>query len=246
MKPFSAFLLALFVLAACNLPAETIEPTVDVNFLQTQVVATVIAEVTNSAPTSTATPLPTASPSPEPAKIYFSGDTNCRTGPGVKFALVSVLKEGQTVLLAGQPKEGDYWVVVNPDRSGLCWVVRDFATPIGSTDKLTIIVPPSTSTPMPLPLAPALVGWDYSCEYASANSQSLSTITVELKWQDSSDYELGYNVYRNRELIASLPPDTIAYTDVTYLSFGQAAFYYVEAWNYDGTARSKEVKGQCQ
>jgi hypothetical protein len=69
---------------------------------------------------------------------------------------------------------------------------------------------------------------------------------VELKWHDMSDYELGYNIYRNDELLASLPPNTTAYTDVTYLVYGQGVTYSIEAWNNDGAARSKDAKAQCK
>jgi len=157
---------------------------------------------------------------------------------------VTVIKEGQTARLAGKPQQGDYWVVVNPNGSGQCWVVRDFATPSGVSDDLAVVTAPPTYTSMPRPAAPALANWDFSCEYASADGQSF-TITVELRWHDSES-ELGYNIYRNDALIASLPPNTTAYTDVTYLVSGQGVTYIIEAWNSDGAAQSKAINAQCQ
>jgi hypothetical protein len=247
------FLLLLpFLLVACNLPATQspmASPTPDVGALQTQAVATIYAGITASIPpipSPTITPvLPTLTPTPALPKIYFAGDTNCRQGPGVRFPLVTVIKEGQTAKLAGKPQQGDYWVVVNPNGSGQCWVVRDFATPSGVNDDLAVVTAPPTYTSMPRPAAPALANWDFSCEYASADGQSF-TITVQLRWHDMSESELGYNIYRNDELIASLPPDTTAYTDVTYLVVGQGVTYIIEAWNSDGVARSKPINAQCQ
>jgi hypothetical protein len=99
---------------------------------------------------------------------------------------------------------------------------------------------------MPKPEAALLADWTFSCEYASANDQTTSTITVELKWRDMSDYELGYDIYRNDELIASLPANATNYTDVTYLVYGQGVTYVIEAWNNDGVERSKDAKAQCQ
>jgi hypothetical protein len=240
-------------LVACNVPgqAPSSPATPNVDALVTQALATLaVTQMASSTPTlSTSTP---TIPATEAPKIYFAGDTNCRTGPGVKFTLVTIIKEGQTAQLVGQSGQvassanNLYWVVTNPNGSGPCWVVRDFATPQGNIDKLVMATPPPTYTPMPRPEAPLLADWQFSCEYASPNDQTTSTITVELKWRDMSDYELGYDIYRNDELLASLPANTTAYTDVTYLVYGQGITYSIEAWNNDGVVRSKDAKAQCQ
>jgi hypothetical protein len=239
------------LLVACNLQEQTPAPppTPDVDAMVTQAMATL--SVTQAASSTPALPTPTVTVTESP-KIYFAGDTNCRTGPGVKFTLVATIKEGQTAQLVGQSGQvassGNnlYWVVTSPTGSGSCWVVRDFATPQGNIDKLTMVTPPPTFTPMPLPEAAILADWNFSCEYTSANDLTTSTITVELKWKDMSDYELGYDIYRNDELIASLPANATAYTDITYLTYGQGLTYFINAWNNDGAVRSKDVKAQCQ
>jgi uncharacterized protein YraI len=239
--------LAIILLGACNMPTgeQSISTsTPDVGALRTQAVATVIAGAQTAAvPTITATVL-TSTPTYAKPAMLFDEDTNCRSGPGIKFELVTVIKAGQTAEPLGA--QGNYWVVKSPSGGGTCWVVADFATPSGEVARLPKMTAPATYTPRPVPLAPALKSWDYSCEYALNNSQSASTITVILKWQDLSNSEIGYSVYRNSELVASLPENSITYTDAAYLNYGEAATYYVEAYNYDNAARSKEARVSCQ
>lgn len=239
-------------LAACNLPeqASASSPTPDVNELVTQAFETLaVTKIATSTPIITVTPTILVTQRP---KIYFDGDTNCRTGPGVKFTLVTKIKEGQTAELVAQSgpiaASGNilYWVVTSPNGTDPCWVVRDFATPQGNIDKLAMATAPATLTPMPQPDAAILADWTFSCEYTSPNDLTTSTITVELKWRDTSDDELGYDIYRNDELLASLPPNSTSYTDVTYLTTGQGVTYVIAAWNNDATVRSKEAKAQCK
>ena len=240
-------ILSTMLLCACSLP-EAEQPTVtsgpDVSALKTQAVATVYAEaLTASVPTITPTVL---TPTPTYAKpaMRFDEDTNCRRGPGIKFELVEVIKAGQTTEPLGA--QGNYWVVKSPTGGETCWVVADFATPSGEVERLPKMTAPATYTPQPVPVAPVLNSWDFECEYASANNQSASTVNVVLKWADSSGFEIGYSIYRNNELIADLPANSTKYTDTFYLSYADVATYYVQAYNYDGAARSKEVKVSCQ
>ena len=249
-------ILLVFILSSCSSPvtAQAEQPvaekpvvtaTPDVNLLSTQAVATVYAALTAAAPTVTPTisiPTPTIV---KPA-IRFDADTNCRSGPGIKFELVAVIKAGQTAEPLGAPAQGNYWVVKNPAGSGSCWVVRDFATPAGTVAALPKMTAPPTYTAMPMPVAPALNSWDFECVYAYTDTQSASTATVVLKWADSSDYEIGYSVYRNTELIADLPANSTTFTHTSFLSYAEVATYYVQAYNYDGAARSKEIKVSCQ
>jgi hypothetical protein len=240
-------ILSTMLLCACSLP-EAEQPTVtsgpDISALKTQAVATVYADaLTASVPTITPTVL-TSTPTYAKPAMHFDEDTNCRRGPGIKFELVEVIKAGQTAEPLGA--QGNYWVVKSSSGSGPCWVVADFATPSGEVAQLPKMTAPATYTPRPVPLAPALQSWDYSCEFVFNNSQSASTLTVVLKWQDLSASEVGYSVYRNKELVASLAENSTTYTDTTYLSYGDAATYYVEAYNYDNAARSREVKVSCQ
>lgn len=243
-KRFCMIFLATF-LTACNTP--TARPvtisTPDVGAIQTQVVATVYAEaLTASVPTITPTQF-TPTPTYDPPKAHFDEDSNCRVGPGIKFVLVAIIKAGQTAELVGAPPQGNYWVVKNPSGNEACWVVRDFATPSGSVETLPTVGAPATYTPQPAPPAVTLKTWKYSCAYAANNS---SAVTINLEWDDLSDYEFGYNIYLNNKVIAGLGANSTAYTDITYLANGQAATYFVEAYNFDGVGRSREVKAICQ
>lgn len=227
-------LLIVFLLGACNLPV-----TEKNDVLQTPTAARVTAS-------RTLTPRPpTATPTRELPAIYFSDDTNCRTGPGLRFNKVTVIKKGEVAQIAGEPDQREYWVVKNPNGDGTCWVVRDFATPSGVISGIPTIISPSTPTPMPPPADPSLTSWDFSCSYASLE-QTTASVTIELIWKDASDFELGYNVYRNDILLASLPQNSGNFTDNVYLGAGETVTYYVEAWNYDGLAYSREVRAKCK
>jgi hypothetical protein len=246
-------LLALFLQgSACSLPATQSPPlatqqpltsTLDVNALSTQVVATVYAAaLTASAPPTTVTvsvPTITITPSYVKPELRFDDDTNCRGGPGIRFTLVRIFKAGEIAEPIGLPLQGNYWLVKSPSGSDICWVVGDFATPSGSVTQLPKMTIPPTYTALPVPIAPRLKSWDYSCAYAN----NACTVTVILVWEDLTDNESGYNIYRNSELIASLAPNANTFTDVTYLGYDQAVTYYVEVYNADGLrARTQDIK----
>lgn len=241
--------LLIILLAACNLPTSKppVDPTPDANVLRTQAVATVFAAApTTSVPELTPTVSLTSTPTDAKARIRFDVDTNCRSGPGIKFALVTIIKAGQIAEALGVPPQGNYWVVKSPSGSGACWVVADFATPSGNVGQLPKMTSPPTYTPQPAPLAPSLISWVYTCDLVSNNNQSGSTVTVVLKWQDMSNSEAGYNVYRNNQLIASLAANSTEYTEATFLGYGDALAYFIEAYNSDGAARSKGITISCQ
>jgi hypothetical protein len=235
------------LLAACNAsatePAGT--PTPDIGVIKTQAVGTVIAAAKTAAvPTITPTVL-TPTPTFVKPSIHFAEDTNCRSGPGVRFGLIKNIKAGETAEPVGQPVNGGYWVVKSPGRNEPCWVVAEFATPSGSIDRLPKMTTPPLPTPQPVPEAPTLTGWDFSCVYPFTNSQAGATANVVLKWADPSPFIVGYGIYRNNTLITSPAATINTYTDTFYLSYGESATYYVLAYNYDGSARSKEITISC-
>jgi len=236
--------LLIFLLASCGeapavtQPIPTASATPDVGALSTQVVATVYAAAkTSSAPSITPTqPTPTATY--VPPVVRFDSDSNCRSGPGIKFPLLEVLKAGQTAEPLGYHSEGKYWVVKYSQGNEGCWVVADFVTPSGSIETLPNMTLPPTYTPEPAPAAPKLTTWDYSCEFAN----EICTVTLILEWQDLANNETGYSIFRNNELVANLSPNAITYTDIIYLGRNQAATYFVQAYNFDGAARSADIK----
>jgi len=236
------------LLAACTLPkvAGIDRPTVDVATLKTQAVATVVAAAHATATTGSSPVVSTPTPTSDKMVLRFDADTNCRGGPDVRFERVAIIKAGQIVDAQGAPTQGNYWVVKNPNGSGLCWVVADFVTPSGNMGQLPKMTAPPTYTAQPAPRGPSLISWDYSCEFASNDNQSGSNVTVTLKWQDVSNNEQGYNVYRNDAQVVSLAANSVEYSETVYLGYGDTESYFIEAYNTDGTARSKVISISCQ
>jgi len=77
-------------------------------------------------------------------------------------------------------------------------------------------------------------------------SEALSPEQIRLSWQDNSDNEDGFRVYRNGELVAELNPNTTVYTD-TDLSGGTGYNYRVSSFNQSGeTFAPYELEGETQ
>ncbi len=67
----------------------------------------------------------------------------------------------------------------------------------------------------------------------SLKANPLSPTRIRLNWQDNSDNEEGYRIYRNGDRIATLGPDTTSYVD-TGLSPNESYSYEVSAFNDSG------------
>jgi len=90
-------------------------------------------------------------PTPTPASVTLqvSVDTNCRTGPGIPYPIVTILRIGKKVEVIGRNSAGTYWVIQNPTGSGHCWVWGKYASLTGRTESLQIWDHPATPTPTP-------------------------------------------------------------------------------------------------
>ncbi|GAB4487698.1 MAG: hypothetical protein Fur0016_01270 [Anaerolineales bacterium] len=253
IHPISLLFLA-WVLAACNLPraAPQAAPTVDAGLVSTIAAQTLEALYTpaptrtntpapSSTPNVTATPTPTITPTYETPTARFEGDTNCRSGPGTSYEVITVARSGQKAEITGKSEQGNFWFIKNPNGEGTCWVAGDFIRTSGSVHVLPTVTAPPTPTAAP-PKAPAWKNWTYSCVYASGGSNA----TVQLAWSDNSPNEDGFNIYRNDQVIASFGPNTTTYTDVAFVAAGGSLTYVVEVYRQGERARSSPVTVTCQ
>jgi hypothetical protein len=106
---------------------------------------------------ATPPPTPTASltPTPDQARVYLSENTNCRTGPGSVYDLLSILYSGDKSEAVAQDPTGEFWYIRNPQAPpSFCWLWGNYATPEGDTASLPVFTPPPT--PTPTPTVPAL------------------------------------------------------------------------------------------
>jgi hypothetical protein len=109
----------------------------------------------------------------------------------------------------------------------------------------THTVPVVTASPLSTPFPPNTPVWSvykYTCELVDGGG----TMTMDLTWTDSSNNEDGYKVYRDKQVIATLAPDTTYYVDVAFVATGKTLSYSVEAFNQDWQASSSTITYGCQ
>ena len=66
-------------------------------------------------------------------------------------------------------------------------------------------------------------------------------MTMHLAWNDRSNNEEGYEVYRDKQVIATLPPNSTSYLDVAFVVTGKKLSYSVEALNQDWQASTGTI-----
>ena len=69
---------------------------------------------------------------------------------------------------------------------------------------------------------------------------------MHLAWNDRSEIEDGYKVYRDQLVIATLPPNSTSYVDVDFVAMGEKLSYSIEAFNKDWQARGNTITDGCQ
>lgn len=105
---------------------------------------------------------------------------------------------------------------------------------------LTAIASPP-STPFP-PNTPVWVAYKYTCELTDGGG----TMTMDLTWDDRSDSEEGYRVYRDEQVIATLLANSTHYVDVAFVATGETLSYFIEAFNADWQVNSSTITYGCQ
>ena len=112
---------------------------------------------------------------------------------------------------------------------------------ITPTDTMPTAVPSPMSTPAP-PNAPTWSAYNYTCEFTVGGG----TMTMHLAWNDRSNSEDGYRVYRDQQVIATLPPNSTSYVDVAFVATGKTLSYSVEAFNQDWQVSGNTITYGCQ
>jgi hypothetical protein len=112
---------------------------------------------------------------------------------------------------------------------------------ITPTYTVTVVIASPISTPFP-PDTPVWSVYKYTCELVDGGG----TMTMNLTWTDSSNNEDGYKVYRDKQVIATLAPNSTYYVDVAFVAAGKTLSYSVEAFNQDWQASSSTITYGCQ
>jgi uncharacterized protein YgiM (DUF1202 family) len=103
---------------------------------------------TVQAPPPTPTLVPSQQPAPQSSgtkpTISADADTNCRTGPGTGYTVVTYFLEGQQSTVEGRDATKDWWYIVNPKTSsGYCWVWNGSTTVVGDASQVPVVAAPA-------------------------------------------------------------------------------------------------------
>jgi len=99
-------------------------------------------------PVETQKPVATQNPTSGNPTITANMDTNCRSGPGPVYPVITGLFVGQTSVVLGRNSAGTWWYIQNPLTSTKsCWVWTNTTRVEGNTSNLPTIATPPTPTP---------------------------------------------------------------------------------------------------
>jgi len=245
---YAGLLSLLLVLSACNIPGTSPEPSLN------DQAATIVALTLNAAQTSTPSPTKTPQPANSPTLaisrtptttitptysvplLTVNEPTNCRTGPGQSYDLLFTLLPGASVEIVGRYPTNNYWTVKVQGLDQPCWIWGEYSTASGSYWTVPSITPPATLTPSP-PDTPSFSNWEFTCGFGNA--------TVDLEWNDRSDDESGYRIYRNDKLVTELPPNSTAFSEVIDVEAGENITYRIEVFNNAGASSSSPISISC-
>ena len=241
-------LIGLCLLPACNLPsAATAEatPTAERPTVLPTAAAFLAPTRTPTALPPTATPFPTLDPSGPPIATALT-QVACRAGPTNEYPLIAHLNAGQSVAIVG--KAYAHWIV-KPDAADECWVDAGSVAVRGATASLPDYPPPPLPVSGP-PGAPTnLKKVGAVCTAVPAKPPPLHPTEVFkfkieflLAWEDKSDNEDGFYVYRDSRRVAIVPANTAQLLDSFFIRSGGDKFhYYVVAYNSAGQTQGGGV-----
>jgi len=204
--------------------------------LQAQGLPTSSGQVLNS-------PVPFASPiavTPTLAApiLTINEATNCRSGPGVNYQIITSAPAGTKAEIVGKDTADNYWLIKTPNGTGTCWMSGQYATPSGDYAALPEATPDAAQSGVPS--RPGSLYYDFTCTNGG------TVVTTNLTWADTANNENGYRVYRFDTMIVDLPPNSSAYTDTTNITYGSTLTYYVEAYNAAGASQRRTASFSCQ
>ena len=166
------------------------------------VVQTVAAMQTNT-PESTFTPTFTFTPTY--AMLGVSVETNCRSGPGLAYGALGIVRVGETAQVVGRNAESTYWIVKLPSNQAItCWVWGQYATLAGNSGGVAVRTPPPTPTPAATSttVVSYTVKFDsvsacgapwYSVTFKITNTGGITWDSIQTKVVDNVNHNSGHN-----------------------------------------------------
>ncbi len=157
----------------------------------------------------------------------------------IAFLLIAVLS---ACSLPGGPGLQTKTIDQNPAGSVAAMTLQETQTvTIFPTYTTPTVIASPMSTPAP-PNTPTWSAYNYTCEFTVDGG----TMTMNLAWNDHSNNEDGYKVYRDQQVIATLAPNSTSYVDVAFVAKGKTLSYSVEAFKKDWQASTSTITYGCQ
>jgi hypothetical protein len=268
MKKSAALLgILAMILSACNLPIPQ-DSGLSVEQQAATVVAQTLTAIGGNKPGAENTPTPregggtlaTATSNGETPTLQPAGtstsltgtstatiltvdsNTNCREGPGLSYKIVIVLVPGTTYQMIGRTSDNSYWIVTEIGKATPCWVPAEMSNAYGNVNQLAVTTPAAPTSSAGTLQPPTGLSYQYECAYNGYNSD----ITVNLKWSDRSNNELGFRVYRDGVIVADLPADYTLYKDLFAGSASVVYTYRIASYNATGEALGGTISFSCQ
>jgi hypothetical protein len=201
---------------------------------------------TPTVPIPSATPLPpspTVLPTSAAPSLSVSAATPCLTGPSDLDEVVINLQAGEKAEITGE-SEG-FWIVKTSDGSE-CWVADQGVTLEGDMAAVPNVEPPPTPEPL-APTPPAnLQAISQTCTVDHSQKSVRHISEFHLTWEDMSNNEEGFHVYRDGILVAEVPADKTDVVDKVIRRNIRTYFYYVAAYNEVGESKGEVVPLICR
>ncbi len=238
---------ALLLVLACNMGTTqpTPSPLSVPGGVETAVMQTVVAgglrpyESANT-PTSyppTQTPTITLTPTPAIPYVSVSTNTNCRSGPGTAYPYRGALLIGERAQIVGKYTPSNYWIIVNPDGDGDCWLWGEYATVDGSTARLIEYPVPVIPTP-PKPNAPS--------NFVVSNVNCGNLMEITLSWVDNSYNEDGFKLYQNGSLTHIIGYNRTSHIFSISYQPGITVQFQLSSFNATGESARQTTSVTCQ
>jgi PKD repeat protein/uncharacterized protein YraI len=151
-------------------------------------------------------PTPTTTPQPEPATAAAVTDLNIRSGPGIAYAVLGVLRAGQSAEITGISPDGGWWQIqFSGAADGRGWVSAHYIT-AQNTDNVPVVQAPSppatatpTSTPTSSPTSTPVVIHDWRGEYfnnrhlSGAPALVRNDVAISFDWGPADDFSVRWS-----------------------------------------------------
>lgn len=99
------------------------------------------------APVLDITPTPTPTATLGPPFVIASMNTNCRSGPGSVYDVVSYLLQDERAAVSGRDAASTWWWIDRLDGFGQCWVWDNLVAREGDFSQVPVVPAPPTPTP---------------------------------------------------------------------------------------------------